>query len=70
MKHDSDEDLAAEEHKRERNWDPQQRWQTLQATIMWADGQSTVRRNSPESCHRVEQMLNRHHAPFLSPRLP
>ncbi len=39
-----------EEEKRERNWDPVQRWQVLMETIAWADSQAAVPRNSRESC--------------------
>jgi hypothetical protein len=35
----------AEEERRERNWDPVQRWKALQETIAWAQSQGTVRRN-------------------------
>jgi hypothetical protein len=55
--------LKAEEEKRERNWDPAQRWQVIQATIAWAEQQATVRRNTREACLREQrrklQMLSR-----------
>ena len=41
-----DELKKAEEERRERNWDPAQRWKALQETITWAEAQSTVRRNT------------------------
>lgn len=36
-----------EELKRERQWNPLERWLALQATLTWADAQSTVRRHTP-----------------------
>lgn len=42
--------IAAEEPKRERNWDPKLRWRVIQDTITWAEAQRTVRRNTPEAC--------------------
>lgn len=44
----------AEELRRERNWDPQQRWQVIQQTITWAEAQATVRRNTRETCLREQ----------------
>jgi hypothetical protein len=41
---------AAENARRERCWNPVQRWQALQATITWAENQATVRRNTPARC--------------------
>lgn len=35
----------AEEARRESRWDPQKRWQIVQATIAWAESQATARRN-------------------------
>jgi len=40
-------DKKREELKRDRCWDPQQRWKVIQETITWAEQQSTVRRNDP-----------------------
>jgi hypothetical protein len=37
-----------EELKRERCWDSQKRWETLQETIAWVDSQQPVPRNSPQ----------------------
>jgi hypothetical protein len=45
---------SAEEARRERAWDPQERWQALQNTIAWAEAQSTVRRNTREACLREQ----------------
>ena len=38
------EELAAEEQKRERNWDPQLRWKVLQEMIAWVDAQQPIPR--------------------------
>jgi hypothetical protein len=46
-----------EESKRRRNWDPKSRWQSLQATIAWAESQSTVRRNTKEACLANQRRL-------------
>ncbi len=57
----SSELLAAEEAKRERNWNPQLRWQVILATIAWAESQKTVRRNSRAAClAEQERMLKQH----------
>ena len=48
---------AAEEAKRERNWDPALRWKVLQDTIDWAEQQATVRRNTPAACLANQQRL-------------
>jgi hypothetical protein len=42
--------VREEAAKRDRNWDPQQRWQVLQNTIAWAEAQATVRRNTKAAC--------------------
>ncbi len=47
--------VAAEEAKRERNWDPRVRWQVIQDTITWAESQRTVRRNTPAACLAKQQ---------------
>ncbi len=44
-----------EELKREKCWDPQQRWQVLQETIAWVDSQQAVPRNSPAGCLAAER---------------
>jgi len=49
--------VNSEEAKRLRNWDPKQRWQSLQATIAWAESQSTVRRNTKEACLANQRRL-------------
>lgn len=48
---------AHEEAKRERNWNPIERWRVIQATIAWAESQGTVRRNTPAACKRKEAEL-------------
>jgi len=47
--------IAAEEAKRERNWDPKLRWKVIQDTITWAEQQQTVRRNTPAACLAEQQ---------------
>jgi hypothetical protein len=47
---DTDELKRQEEARRERCWDPLQRWQVLQDTITWAESQRTVRRNTAAAC--------------------
>ncbi len=44
-----------EETKRERQWNPLQRWRALQTTIAWAEAQTAVRRNTPAACLRIER---------------
>jgi len=44
-----------EERKRERHWDPLQRWLVLQDTITWAESQATVRRNTPARCLELQR---------------
>jgi hypothetical protein len=47
-----DDDLKArEEEKRERAWDPVQRWKVIQETIAWAEAQlpPEKRRNRPRT---------------------
>ena len=49
------EDLhAIEQHKREANWDPAQRWRVLQETITWAESQATLPRNTPQRCLQLQ----------------
>jgi hypothetical protein len=47
--------IEAEEQKRDRNWDPAERWRVLQETITWAEGQATVRRNTPARCLELQR---------------
>ena len=42
--------LQQEERKREHHWDAQERWRQILEAISWAEGQSTVRRNTPQYC--------------------
>jgi hypothetical protein len=53
----TDERKAAEEAKRDRMWDPAERWKVLQDTIAWAESQPTVRRNTREACLKKQAML-------------
>lgn len=43
-----------EEQKRERHWNPRERWRVLQETIAWADSQQQPPRNSRETCLRLQ----------------
>jgi len=45
---------AAEERKREAAWSAAERWRVLQETIVWAESQATVRRNTPDECIRLQ----------------
>lgn len=47
--------LRQEEEKRRRHWDAAERWRVIQQTIRWAEGQATVRRNTPEACLREQE---------------
>ena len=52
----SDDELKRrEEQKRERHWDPVERWLVLQETITWAESQATVRRNTPARCLELQR---------------
>ncbi|HBA84312.1 MAG TPA: hypothetical protein DCZ95_09490 [Verrucomicrobia bacterium] len=39
-----------EEEKRERHWDPKERWLVIQETITWAEAQLPEPRNSRQAC--------------------
>ena len=43
-----------EELKRERNWDPAERWRVIQETITWADQQFDPPRNSKAGCLKAQ----------------
>jgi hypothetical protein len=43
-------DKKREEIKRDRCWNPQERWRVIQETINWAEQQNTVHRNDPATC--------------------
>lgn len=47
--------LRQEEEKRRRHWDAADRWRVIEQTIRWAEGQATVRRNTPEACLREQR---------------
>lgn len=44
----------AEEAKRDRCWDPRERWQVLQETIAWVERQPGCRRNTPQACLQAQ----------------
>jgi hypothetical protein len=51
-----DDDLkSSEECKRERMWDPAERWRVLQETITWAESLPTVARNTPGRCLELQR---------------
>jgi hypothetical protein len=49
--------IQHEELKRERSWSDQERWRLIQEAIVWAEAQSTVRRNTPKS--RLEEQARK-----------
>jgi hypothetical protein len=45
-----------EEIKRDRHWDPRDRWRLIQEAITWAEAQVTTgKRNEPQSCLREQE---------------
>ncbi len=42
--------LQQEEHKRDRHLDAREKWRLIMEAISWAEGQATVRRNTPQRC--------------------
>jgi hypothetical protein len=42
--------MRCEEAKRDRMWDPAERWRMFEEMIDWADSQKPVPRNSKEGC--------------------
>ncbi len=48
-----------EEAKRQRCWDPLQRWKVLQETIAWVDSQQAVPRNSPQGSQEKYARMTR-----------
>ena len=46
-----------EEEKRERHWDPKERWRVIQETITWAEAQMPVPRNSRQACREKEARI-------------
>ena len=50
MNDDFSELVRSEHAKRERNWDPAERWRVIQETLTWAEQQRTVLRNTPAAC--------------------
>jgi len=51
-----------EESKRDRCWDPAERWKVLQATIAWIDAQQTIPRNSPAGCLAAQRSWQKNFA--------
>jgi len=47
--------VRREQAKREACWNPLQRWRVLQQMITWAEAQTTLRRNTPQTCLRLER---------------
>lgn len=45
-----------EELKRERNWDPAERWRVIQETIAWAAQHFDPPRNSKAGCLRAQAL--------------
>jgi len=50
MNDDLSELIRREHAKRERNWNPAERWRVIQETITWAEQLPTVRRNTRAAC--------------------
>ncbi len=48
-----------EEEKRERHWDPTERWRVIQEMILWADSRAAVRRNTRERCLELQRAKDR-----------
>lgn len=55
--------FQAEEAKRDRAWDPAERWNALMDTIAWAEAQLPEPRNAPACCLRLERDKLRRLAP-------
>lgn len=49
--------LAAEEAKRNRSWDHEERLRVIFETINWAESQPGVSRNNKESCLRRQREI-------------
>jgi len=50
MNDDLSELIRREHAKRERNWNPVERWRVIQETITWAEQLPTVGRNTRVAC--------------------
>jgi hypothetical protein len=46
-----------EEQKRERCWDPAERWRVIQEMITWAESLPSVRRNTPARCLELQRAM-------------
>lgn len=51
--------IQAEEARRNRNWDPCERWNAILQTIEFAEAQQPVKRNSKKACLERQAFLNR-----------
>ncbi|MGD0516239.1 MAG: hypothetical protein ABSA26_01775 [Thermoguttaceae bacterium] len=49
--------IRREEAKRDRIWDPAERWRMIEEMIDWADAQKSVPRNSKEGCLAAQRKL-------------
>ncbi len=47
----------SEEEKRDRNWDPKERWRVMQETMTWAAAQLPVPRNTPRACLEKQERI-------------
>ncbi len=52
-------DIKAEEARRDRNWDPRDRWNAILQTIEFAEAQQPTRRNSKKACLERQSLLER-----------
>jgi hypothetical protein len=48
---------SREERKRDRHWQPKERWQAIHDMITWAESQAAVKRNTPAQCMEKERRL-------------
>ena len=46
-----------EEEKRERCWDPAERWRVIQEMMTYVESLPNVRRNTPARCLEIERAL-------------
>jgi hypothetical protein len=52
-----DELKRREEQKRQRCWDPAERWRVIQEMITWAESLPSVRRNTPARCLELQRAI-------------
>lgn len=55
----SEPEKSLEEARRERHWNPRDRWLAIQDAITWAEGQATVARNTVGACLARQEEFNR-----------